>query len=84
LNFVEDRERVKGTQLRFQVIGREPYSVAVGFAGVRSASLTKVGAHAFTKGHELFRIGAELVGKPDDNFEVGEDAGLVSRLLDEL
>src|SRR5271156_500096 len=49
LNLIEDGEGIEWTQLRFQVIRRQPYRVAVGFAGLLSTGLAEVGADAFAE-----------------------------------
>ncbi len=46
LDFVEDGERIEGTEFGLEAVGFEPDGVTIGLAGLRAARLAEIGGGA--------------------------------------
>src|SRR6185437_7607982 len=84
LNFVQQRLRIEWTELRFQIMRRQPYHVPIGFAGLGSATLAHIGTYAFAEGNELANVSTHAVGDTNDEFEIAANARQIPSLLEQL
>src|SRR6185312_17499677 len=82
LNFIEQRLRIKWTQLGLEIACREPYRMAIGFARLGPATLSHIGTSSFSERNKPANIAAHAVGDADDQFEIGADAGNIASFLE--
>ena len=84
-NFVQYCNRIKGAELWFQIVGRKPYRVAIGLAGLRAARLAHVSRNAArSEWNKRFYIRAYRSGQPHQNLELRLHSRTVSCLPRQL
>src|SRR5580658_5881237 len=84
LNLVEDCERIKWRELRFEVVRGQPNGVTISLAGLRSARLTNICAKAAAKRNERLHRMTHLVREPNDELEIAACTCLVGSLVHKL
>ena len=84
-DFVEECQRIKRAQLWLQTVRREPDSMPVRFAGLRTARLSQIGCHsALAEGNERLDVGTHAAGEANKDFEVGFHACAIRSLSCQL
>src|SRR6185437_841926 len=84
-DFVERGKRIERTEARLKPVGREPYRLAIGFAGLRAARLAQVTANSrFAEVDQRLDGRAHFRGKAHENLKIRLDAGNVGALAHHL
>src|SRR5437588_4879034 len=84
LNFIEDGDGIKGTQLGFQPVSFQPHAVAVGFARLRAPRLPHIRPHPAAERDKLADIEPHSLRDANYDFEVGFGAGYFARFPQKL